>query len=60
VAEKERRDPRLRAWLSEGGRIVKFRHIRRLAAEASVQADNFAERLGIDPTQREDPQLPLL
>jgi hypothetical protein len=31
-----------------------------LAVEASVDADNFAERLAIDPTQREDPQLPLL
>jgi hypothetical protein len=60
VAEKERRDPRLRAWLAAGGRIVKFRHIRRLAVEASVQADNFIDRLGIDPTEREDPQLPLL
>jgi len=60
VAEKERRDLRLRAWLSAGGRIVKYRHIRRLAVEASVHAGNFPERLGIDPTQREDPQLPLL
>jgi hypothetical protein len=60
VAEKERRDLRLRRWLSEGGRVVKFRHIRRLAVEASVHTGNFAERLGIDPTQREDPQLPLL
>lgn len=60
VAEKERRDPRLRAWMAGGGRIVKFRHIRRLAADASVRRENFAERLGIDPAAREDPQLPLL
>jgi hypothetical protein len=60
MAEKERRDLRLREWLAAGGRLVKFRHIRRLAVEASVDADNFAERLAIDPTQREDPQLPLL
>jgi hypothetical protein len=60
MAEKERRDLRLREWLAAGGRLVKFRHIRRLAVEASVDAENFAERLAIDPTQREDPQLPLL
>jgi hypothetical protein len=60
VAEKERRDLRLRMWQSEGGRIVKFRHIRRLAEEASVHTGNFADRLGIDPAAREDPQMPLL
>jgi hypothetical protein len=60
VAEKERRDPRLRRWQAEGGRIVKFRHVRRLAEEASLSADSFGARLGIDPAQREDPQLPLL
>jgi len=60
VAEKERRDPRLRAWLAAGGRIVKFRHIRRLATEASLHAESLPERLGIDPPEHKDPQLPLL
>jgi hypothetical protein len=60
AAEKERRDLRFRVWQSQGGRIVKFRHVRRLAEEASVHAGNFADRLGIDPAAREDPQLPLL
>ena len=60
VAEKERRDPRLRAWLEAGGRIVKFRHIRRLAAESSLQVASLPERLGIDPPEHKDPQLPLL
>jgi hypothetical protein len=60
VSEKERRDMRLRAWLAAGGRFVKFRHVRRLAEEASIHAGNFADRLAIDPTEREDPQLPLL
>ena len=60
VTEKERRDPRLRAWLVRGGRIVKFRHVRRLAAEAPGIGERFIERLGIDPAEREDPQLPLL
>ncbi|HET7009906.1 MAG TPA: hypothetical protein VFI11_03955, partial [Anaerolineales bacterium] len=60
VAEKERRDPRLRAWLAAGGRFVKFRHIRRLAGETTLQIDNFESRLGIDPPEHADPQLPLL
>lgn len=60
VAERERRDPRLRGWLAAGGRIAKFRHIRRLAADSSVRRENFLERLEIDPAEREDPQLPLL
>jgi hypothetical protein len=60
VAEKERRDPRLKAWLEAGGRFVKFRHIRRLAAESTLQTDTFETRLGIDPPEHADPQLPLL
>lgn len=60
VAERLRRDPRLRVWLSGGGRIVKFRHIRRLASDPSLTAENLPDRLGIDPPEHEDPQLPLL
>ena len=60
VAEKERRDPRLRAWLAAGGRFVKFRHIRRLASETTLQDETFESRLGIDPPEHADPQLPLL
>jgi hypothetical protein len=60
IAEKERRDPRWRAWLAAGGRVVKFRHIRRLAAESTLQPANFDSRLGIDPPEHADPQLPLL
>jgi len=60
IAEKERRDPRLRAWQEAGGRIVKFRHIRRLAGDPALTPVDFAARLGIDPPGHEDPQLPLL
>jgi hypothetical protein len=59
VAEMFRRDPRLRPLL-ERGRVVKFRHIRRLADETTLRADNFAERLALDPPEHRDPQLPLL
>lgn len=60
VAEKARRDPRLRAWLQAGLRLVKFRHIRRLAAETTLAPDNLEERLALDPIDESDPQLPLL
>jgi len=59
VAEMGRRDPRLRAFL-ERGRVVKFRHVRRLADEATLTPDNFSERLALDPPEHRDPQLPLL
>lgn len=60
VAEKARRDPRLRAWLQAGLRVVKFRHVRRLAAETTLTRDNLEERLALDPMHESDPQLPLL
>jgi len=60
VAEKARRDPRLRAWLQAGLRLVKFRHVRRLAAETTLTPENLEERLAIDPIDEADPQLPLL
>jgi hypothetical protein len=60
VAEMVRRDPALRDWLGRAGRVVKFRHIRRLGSETTLRADNLAERLALDPPEHRDPQLPLL
>jgi hypothetical protein len=60
VAEKARRDPRLRAWMQAGLHLVKFRHVRRLAAETTLTRDNLDERLALDPIHESDPQLPLL
>jgi hypothetical protein len=60
VAEKARRDPRLRTWLQSGARVIKYRLVRRLAEEAGLSQHNFEERLTIDPPQHHDPQLPLL
>jgi hypothetical protein len=60
VTEKAHRDFHLRAWLEEGLRVVKFRHVRRLAGEATLTRANLPERLGIDPPGYHDPQLPLL
>ncbi len=60
IAEMARRDPRLRDWLAARGRVLKFRHVRRLAVETTLRPDNLAERLALDPPEHRDPQLPLL
>jgi hypothetical protein len=58
--EKARRDPRLAERLRTGLRILKFRHVRRLAGDTTLTQDNLVERLAVDPPEHEDPQLPLL
>ncbi len=60
VAEKMRRDPRLRELLQDRGGVIKFRLVRRLATEVGLNKENLAERLKIDPPEHHDPQLPLL
>jgi len=60
LAEKARRDPRLAERLRSGLRILKYRHIRRLAEETTLTRGNLIERMGVDPPENEDPQLPLL
>jgi hypothetical protein len=60
LAEKARRNPVLRRWLDGGVRVIKFRHVRRLAAETTLSQSNFDERLSIDPPEHQDPQMPLL
>jgi hypothetical protein len=60
VAEKMRRDPRLREWLQDRGGVIKFRLVRRLITEVGLNQDNLAARLKIDPPEYHDPQLPLL
>lgn len=60
MMEKSRRDPRLDARLEAGRRLIKFRHIRRLAEEGLTERILFFERLLIDPPAYDDPQLPLL
>jgi hypothetical protein len=60
LAEKARRDPRLAERLRSGVRILKYRHIRRLAEETTLTRDNLIERMVVDPPEHEDPQLPLL
>jgi DNA-directed RNA polymerase subunit RPC12/RpoP len=60
LAEKARRDPRLAERLRSGIRILKYRHVRRLAGDNTLTLDNLVERMAVDPLEHEDPQLPLL
>ena len=60
VMSKARRDPRLGEWLKSGPRILKFRHVRRLAEETTLTRQNLVQRFTIDPPEHHDPQLPLL
>jgi hypothetical protein len=60
VAEKLRRDPRLREWLQDRAGVIKFRLVRRLTTEVGLNRENLAARLNIDPPEHHDPQLPLL
>jgi hypothetical protein len=60
VAYRSRHDPRLNKMIEKGLRIIKFRHIRRIANERNISIDKFVQMLEIDPLKRNDPQLPLL
>ncbi len=60
IAEKARRDLRLQAWLESGLHIIKYRHVRRLSEDTTLNRENLFERLALDPASHEDPQLPLL
>jgi DNA-directed RNA polymerase subunit RPC12/RpoP len=60
VAEKARRDGRVRAWLKDGMRVLKYRHVRRLAEDSTLRRENLAERLALDPPESQDSQMPLL
>ena len=60
LAEKARLDPRLRSWLEGDVQVIKFRHVRRLSSETTLDPSNLEERLALDPPSFQDPQLPLL
>ena len=60
LAEKARRDLRLRYAVEDATRVVKFRHVRRLAQESTLRRESLPERLALDPLGEQDPQLPLL
>jgi hypothetical protein len=60
VAEKARRDARVRTWLERGNCLVKFRHVRRMVEDPKLRRGNFAECLGLDPAEQQDPQMHLL
>jgi hypothetical protein len=60
VEYKVGRDPRLGSALQDGWRLIKFRHLRRLADDLSLKRENLERLLDLDPLANRDPQLPLL
>jgi hypothetical protein len=60
VEYKLNHDPRLRSALQESWRLIKFRHLRRLADDMSLRRENLDQLLDLDPLANRDPQLPLL
>lgn len=60
IAEKANQNPLLQAWLDSSPPILKFRHVRRLAEDPTLDRHNLFQRLTLDPPGPEDPQLPLL
>jgi hypothetical protein len=60
VEEKARRNPLWARLLESPQRVLKFRHVRRLAVEGNLTAVTLADRLPLDPPEHQDPQLPLL
>ena len=60
VEYKLRRDPRLRNAVEGGWLLVKFRHVRWLAANDNLSLDNLEELLAMDTLTNRDQQMPLL
>jgi hypothetical protein len=60
VMFKRERDPRLDFRLDGGWRILKFRHVRRMAESKSVSLENLASYLTLDPITVDEAQMPLL
>jgi hypothetical protein len=60
VEYKLRRDPRLRNAAENGWLLVKFRHVRWLAANDNLSRENLEELLAVDPLTNRDQQMQLL
>ena len=60
VLYKLERDPRLQQAVEDGWRFLKFRHVRRLAENLSLNRESFLELLDLDPLTQEQVQAPLL
>jgi hypothetical protein len=57
---KIERDPRLGQAVAVGWRFLKYRYVRRLAANEALSAESFIELLDLDPLTAETLQAPLL
>lgn len=60
IEYKLQHDPRLRKALADGWRLIKYRHVRRLAEDPLLTRDNLEAQLALDPLENRDPQMTLL
>ncbi len=60
VEYKLHHDPRLRSMVEADWRLVKFRHVRSLVENKTLNRANLDDLLNRDPPATRDPQLPLL
>jgi hypothetical protein len=60
VEYKLRRDPRMAKAIRSGLRLIKFRHVRRLADDPLLSRENLETLLGLDPLENQDAQMALL
>lgn len=59
VLFKQERDPRLDQRMKIGWRLLKFRHVRRMAENRSLSPENLASYLTLDPLTQDQTQIPL-
>jgi len=57
IAYKLRTNPRLKQHIDQGWRLVKFRHVHRLAESKTLNRDNLDEELALDPLTQQVSQL---
>lgn len=60
VLFKLKQDPRMQEIIQAGWKFIKFRGLRRLADNPTVQRDSIEELFALDPLAEDDPQIPLL
>jgi hypothetical protein len=60
VAHKLKHNPYFQQIVDQGWRFIKYRHLRRLVESSTLNIENLAEQLSLDPLTYSKPQIRLL
>lgn len=60
ISYKLEQNPQMKKLIERGWRLVKFRHIRRLAENEKMTAASFMDQIDLDPVSNRDQQIALL